>query len=74
VRYPSLIGDKGESSKLKPATYKVKAEYYFAFDFSRANRVNFAFEGDAEALLEQAWQGKLEAEAEFKVEAAVEKK
>jgi hypothetical protein len=66
-----------KTAPLKPGTYKVKATYAWRFDVSKLDalekepeshpQLKWSFEGSSKELLRDAWQGSLEAEAEFVV-------
>lgn len=67
----------GRVVPLKAGRYKVKAVYKFEFDAARAlkaadpdpffGELAWSFKGNSKALLQRAWTGSLEAEAEFEV-------
>ncbi len=68
---------KGTTVDLKPGSYKVKATWKFKIDTDlirkmpdeteRHPQLKWSFEGKSKEMLLEAWQGSLEAEAEFEV-------
>ena len=68
---------KATTVNLKPGTYKVKATWKFKIDTDlvrkmpdeteRHPQLKWSFEGKSKEMLLDAWQGSLEAEAEFEV-------